>query len=103
MTRIFQVIAVAAVAPSAAGAQPVGSSLKQRIAAILSRPEYVHARFDMEFWPLDADKPAYQFNEQQRDGNAPEACLVIDQNEVLYGTTYKGGISRVGTVFALRP
>lgn len=28
-------------------------------AAIVSRPEYVHARFGMEFWPLDADKTAF--------------------------------------------
>jgi D-alanyl-D-alanine carboxypeptidase len=36
-----------------------------RIAAIVSRPEYVHARFGMEFWPLDAAKPAFRLNEQQ--------------------------------------
>jgi hypothetical protein len=61
MKRISRFIAIAAVALSAASAQ----SLEQRIAAIVSRPEYLHARFGMEFWPLDADKPAYHFNEQQ--------------------------------------
>ena len=65
MKRISQCIAVAAGVLSTAWAQPAGPSLKQRIAAIMSRPEYVHARFGMEFWPLDADKPAYRLNEQQ--------------------------------------
>ena len=63
MKRISTFLAIAAVAFSAS-AQPAGS-LGQRIAAIVSRPEYLHARFGMEFWPLDAEKPVYQFNEQQ--------------------------------------
>jgi len=63
MTRISQFTMVAAVALSAAWAQP--PSLEQRIAAITSRPEFLHARFGMELWPLDADQPAYRLNEQQ--------------------------------------
>jgi PBP4 family serine-type D-alanyl-D-alanine carboxypeptidase len=65
MKRIFQFMAVAAVAFSAALCPAGAQSLEQRIAAIMNRPEYLHARFGMEFWPLDADKPAYHFNEQQ--------------------------------------
>lgn len=63
MNRVSQLIVVVQIALTA-WAQP-GQPLKQRIAAIVSRPEYVHARFGMEFWPVDADHPAYQMNEQQ--------------------------------------
>jgi D-alanyl-D-alanine carboxypeptidase/D-alanyl-D-alanine-endopeptidase (penicillin-binding protein 4) len=65
MKRISKFIAIAVVVLSSARAQPPGSSLKERIAAIMTRPEYLHARFGMEFWHLDADKPAYRLNEQQ--------------------------------------
>ena len=61
MKRISRFIAIAAVVLSVASAQ----SLEQRIAVIVSRPEYLHARFGMEFWPLGADQPACHFNEQQ--------------------------------------
>jgi D-alanyl-D-alanine carboxypeptidase/D-alanyl-D-alanine-endopeptidase (penicillin-binding protein 4) len=65
MKGIFQSLAAVAMLSWAASAQPPGSPLQQRIAAIMNRPEYVHARFGMEFRALDADRPAYQFNEQQ--------------------------------------
>jgi uncharacterized repeat protein (TIGR03803 family) len=39
---------------------------------------------------------------QPHDGMSPEAILV-DVKRTLYGTTYEGGASRVGTVFALTP
>jgi D-alanyl-D-alanine carboxypeptidase/D-alanyl-D-alanine-endopeptidase (penicillin-binding protein 4) len=61
MKHISRFIAIAAAILSGASAQ----SLEQRIAAIVSRPEYVHARFGMEFWPLGADQPVYRLNEQQ--------------------------------------
>ncbi|MGA3040933.1 MAG: D-alanyl-D-alanine carboxypeptidase/D-alanyl-D-alanine-endopeptidase [Bryobacteraceae bacterium] len=61
MKRISRFMTIAAMVMSGACAQ----SLEQRIAAIMSRPEYLHARFGMEFWPLDADQPAYRLNEQQ--------------------------------------
>jgi PBP4 family serine-type D-alanyl-D-alanine carboxypeptidase len=61
MNRVSRIAAIAAGVLSAACAQ----SLEQRIAAIVSRPEYVHARFGMEFWPLDAAKPWFRLNEQQ--------------------------------------
>ena len=61
MKRISRVMAIGAMVLSGAWAQ----SLEHRIGAIMSRPEYLHARFGMEFWPLNADKPAYHFNEQQ--------------------------------------
>jgi PBP4 family serine-type D-alanyl-D-alanine carboxypeptidase len=60
MNRASLIIAIAAVV-SSGNAQ----SLERRIAAIMRRPEYLHARFGMEFRALDADKPAYRFNEQQ--------------------------------------
>src|SRR5580658_781129 len=65
MIRISRFMAIAALGLSSAWAQPAGPSLKLRIAAIMSRPEYAHARFGMEFWQLGADKVAYRFNEQQ--------------------------------------
>ena len=61
MISVPRFIALAVVVWSAAGAQP----LNQRIAAIMRRPEFLHARFGMEFWPLDADRPVYQLNEHQ--------------------------------------
>jgi hypothetical protein len=45
MKRVSLSVAIAAVVLSVACAQ----SLEQRIAAIVSRPEYLHARFGMEF------------------------------------------------------
>lgn len=65
MKRIFQFLAVAVAASSAALSTARAQSLEQRVAAIMSRPEYAHARFGMEFWPLDRDKPVYRLNEQQ--------------------------------------
>ena len=41
------------------------ASLEQRVAAIMRRPEYAHARFGMEFWSLDDNKSVYRLNEQQ--------------------------------------
>jgi len=35
------------------------------------------------------------------DGSQPEGALVIDSDGVLYGTTYSGGASNLGTVFEL--
>ena len=40
-------------------------SLQQRVAAIMSRPEFTHARFGMEFWALDDNTPVFRMNEQQ--------------------------------------
>jgi D-alanyl-D-alanine carboxypeptidase/D-alanyl-D-alanine-endopeptidase (penicillin-binding protein 4) len=61
MNRVSRIATIAAVVWSAACAQ----SFEQRIAAIVSRPEYLHARFGMEFWPLDAAKPSFRLNAQQ--------------------------------------
>src|SRR5580658_9114030 len=41
------------------------ASLEQRVAAIMRRPEYAHARFGMEFWSLDDNKSVFRINEQQ--------------------------------------
>ncbi|MGA2131918.1 MAG: D-alanyl-D-alanine carboxypeptidase/D-alanyl-D-alanine-endopeptidase [Bryobacteraceae bacterium] len=41
------------------------SSLAARIAAIISRPEYRHTRFGMEFWSITANQPVYRLDEQQ--------------------------------------
>jgi uncharacterized repeat protein (TIGR03803 family) len=40
---------------------------------------------------------------KHHDGTLPSAGLIIDTRGVLYGTTYHGGDSDVGTVFALSP
>lgn len=44
-------------------AQP--ATLKDRVAAIMSRPEYVHARFGVEFLDLASGRAVYEFNSQQ--------------------------------------
>ena len=92
---------------STAWAQPAGSSLKQHIAAIVSRPEYLHARFGMEFWPLDADKAAYHFNEKQFFIAASTTKLLTEGTALsLLGPEYRfhtrvfrtGAIDRNGTL-----
>lgn len=47
-------------------------------------------------------KTLYSFN-LSGDGYYPMACLVFDQAGNLYGTTYQGGTSNLGTVFELTP
>ena len=37
------------------------------------------------------------------DGVNPQAGLIIDAADNLYGTTYQGGIHNLGTVFELTP
>ncbi|HLY20703.1 MAG TPA: D-alanyl-D-alanine carboxypeptidase/D-alanyl-D-alanine-endopeptidase [Bryobacteraceae bacterium] len=64
MKGIFHSLALAACFAPIAAAQPA-APLKDRIAAIMRRPEFQHARFGMEFRALDADQPVYGFNEQQ--------------------------------------
>ena len=70
MRDIFEVSAAAVAVlvftvSGAVRAQPAEPSLKQRLDAIMSRPEFAHARFGMEFRLLDQDKPVDQLNEQQ--------------------------------------
>jgi D-alanyl-D-alanine carboxypeptidase/D-alanyl-D-alanine-endopeptidase (penicillin-binding protein 4) len=62
MKRIVQTLAAGLLAWTVA-AQPPG--LQQRVAAIMSRPEFVHARFGMEFWALNDNTPVFRMNEQQ--------------------------------------
>ena len=45
-------------------------------------------------------KILYSFKGQP-DGSNPQASVVIGKNGVLYGTTYSGGTSNLGTVFQL--
>lgn len=78
MKPISALLTVATVLLSAASAQTAGSSLRERIAAIMSRPEYAHARFGMEFWALDTDRPVYRLNEQQFFTPASTTKLVTE-------------------------
>ncbi len=68
MKGIFRLLALAAMLwphdHSECRAQS-SAALGERIAAIMSRAEYRHARFGMEFRALDSDQPLYQLNEQQ--------------------------------------
>ena len=100
-------MAIAALGLSSAWAQPAGPSLKLRIAAIMSRPEYAHARFGMEFWQLGADKVAYRFNEQQFFVAASTTKLLTEGTALsLLGPDYRfhtrvfrtGAIDRKGTL-----
>jgi len=103
MKRFFHFAAIAAMVLPAAGAQ----SLEQRIAAIVSRPEYEHARFGMEFWPLDSGKPAYHLNEQQFFIAASTTKLLTEGTALsLLGPDYRfhtrvfrtGAVDRSGTL-----
>jgi uncharacterized repeat protein (TIGR03803 family) len=44
----------------------------------------------------------YNFTDET-DGNYPLGGLIFDNDGALYGTTYRGGTSNLGTVFKLRP
>lgn len=44
----------------------------------------------------------HSFADEENDGSAPNAALVLDRFGNLYGTTYSGGASQAGTVFTLR-
>src|SRR6202167_96956 len=103
MKQPSRFIAIAAVVVSGAWAQ----SLEQRVAVIVSRPEYVHARFGMEFWPLDAAKPMYRLNEQQFFIAASTTKLLTEGTALsLLGPDYRfhtrvfrtGAIDRNGTL-----
>jgi D-alanyl-D-alanine carboxypeptidase/D-alanyl-D-alanine-endopeptidase (penicillin-binding protein 4) len=61
MSRIAQTLAAAGVFVWSVAAQ----SFPQRVAAIMARPEFVHARFGMEFWALDDNTSVFRMNEQQ--------------------------------------
>jgi PBP4 family serine-type D-alanyl-D-alanine carboxypeptidase len=64
MKRIVQTLAAAGLLAWTVAAQ-APTSLQQRVAAIVSRPEFVHARFGMEFWALNDNTPVFRMNEQQ--------------------------------------
>jgi D-alanyl-D-alanine carboxypeptidase/D-alanyl-D-alanine-endopeptidase (penicillin-binding protein 4) len=89
MRRIFWLLAAFAALSFIASAQPA-ESLQQRIAAIMSRPEYRHARFGMEFRALNADQPIYRFNEQQFFVAASTTKLLTEGTALaLLGADYK--------------
>jgi hypothetical protein len=64
---------VAAQAPASlqltANSKPAG--LQQRVAAIMSRPEFVHARFGMEFWALSDNSPVFRIAGSSSSCRAP--------------------------------
>jgi uncharacterized repeat protein (TIGR03803 family) len=45
----------------------------------------------------------YSFGSGGTDGMSPQASLIMDSAGNLYGTTYAGGTTGVGTVFKIRP
>ncbi len=49
------------------------------------------------------ERVLHNFTNNGKDGQAPEASLVVDSSGNLYGTTYNGGVSGVGVVFELTP
>ena len=51
-------------------------------------------------WTLD---PLYEFQGTNDDGAHPFAGITIGTNGALYGTTYEGGSSTLGTIFELQP
>ena len=56
----------------------------------MSRPEYRHARFGMEFRALNADQPVYRFNEQQFFVAASTTKLLTEGTALaLLGPDYK--------------
>ncbi len=50
-----------------------------------------------------ADQVLYSFTGQNGDGANPTSSVVAAKNGILYGTTYDGGSSKIGTIFELRP
>lgn len=62
--RMLSVSLLLASVHSALWAQP-DTALASRIAKIVSRPEFAHARFGMEFYAIDSNKVLYASNEQQ--------------------------------------
>lgn len=61
--RLFTVILLG-FSPAALYAQQ-RSELDHRIQAVMTRPEFAHARFGIEFYSVDRGKPVYTLNEQQ--------------------------------------
>jgi uncharacterized repeat protein (TIGR03803 family) len=49
------------------------------------------------------ERVLHSFRGDGKDGNYPEANLVLDAAGNLYGTTNQGGVSGLGTVFQLKP
>src|SRR5271166_4711647 len=47
----------------------------------------------------DNETVLHSFNGRTKDGQFPQAGLVLDQSGNLYGTTFRGGASNLGTVF----
>ena len=86
----------------AAFSQP-SSTLAERVANIMSRPEYRHARFGMEFQPLDSDKLVFRFNEQQFFVAASTTKLLTEGTALaLLGPDYRfhTRVTRTGAVDA---
>jgi len=58
-------LSIAVVSFSLAATAAQGQSLGQRIQAIMTRPEFSHSHFGIEFYSLDSGKVIYSLNEQQ--------------------------------------
>jgi len=60
-------------------------------------------RIVFKLTPAGSETVLYNFGSQTGDGQYPEADLIMDKKNNLYGTTYRGGANGYGTVFKLTP
>jgi uncharacterized repeat protein (TIGR03803 family) len=58
--------------------------------------------FAASAWAAGTETLIYNFNNYSGDGYYPYSSLVADKAGNLYGTTYEGGASNVGSVFELK-
>jgi len=49
------------------------------------------------------EKVLHSFNSNGKDGNFPNAGLIVDKSGNLFGTTLEGGVSGLGAVFEVAP
>jgi N-acyl-D-amino-acid deacylase len=63
--RLFAFLLGAVSILSASGFAQATATLQDRIGAIMSRPEFAHAHFGIEFYSLDSNRVVYQLNQDK--------------------------------------